>query len=114
MELGWNNDVGSLAVKDKGMSERENSDEERLITGLKSSYGYVDHDQANIQFQIVPEIHKEEENSEKDLKLAVPDEHSETGHHHDHQINGFSDSSDNHDKLKRSRLENFSDVSRYI
>ncbi|XP_018482591.1 transcription factor HFR1 isoform X1 [Raphanus sativus] len=113
---GWNNDVGSLAVKDQGTSERARSDEKRLITGLKSSYGYVDHDQADIQFQIVPEIHKEEEKSEKDLMLAVPDEHSETGDHHDLQINGFSDSSDNqyysrnkHDKLKRRSLGNFSD-----
>ncbi|KAL0800607.1 hypothetical protein Bca101_055782 [Brassica carinata] len=117
MELGWNNDVGSLAVKDQGVSERARSDKERIITGLKSSYGYVDHDQADIQFQIVPEIHhKEEENSEKDLTLAVPDEHSETGDHHDHQITDFSDSSDNqyysgnkHEKLKRRRVEIFSD-----
>ncbi|KAF8112951.1 hypothetical protein N665_0058s0050 [Sinapis alba] len=114
MELGWNNDVGSLAVKDQGISERARGDEERFITGLKSSYGYVDHDQADIQFQIVPEIHhKEEENSKKDLTLAVPDEHSETG---DHQITDFSDSSDNqyysrnkHEKLKRRRVEIFSD-----
>ncbi|CAH8352041.1 unnamed protein product [Eruca vesicaria subsp. sativa] len=113
MELVWNNNVGSLAMKDEGTSERARSNEERLITGLKSNYGYVDHDQADIQFQIVPEIQKEEENSEKDLTLVVPDEHSETGDHH---INDFSDSSDNqyylrnkHDKPKRSRLEIFSD-----
>ncbi|CAG7908868.1 unnamed protein product [Brassica rapa] len=116
MELEWNNDVGSLAVKDQGISERARSDKERLITGLKSSYGYVDHDQTDIQFQTVPEIHKEEENPEKDLTLAVPDEHSETGDHHDHQINDFSDSSDNqyylrnkHEKPKRCRVEIFSD-----
>ena len=91
MELGWNNDVESLAVKDQGISERARSDKERLITGLKSSYGYVDHDQTDIQFQTVPEIHREEEISEKDLTLAVPDEHSETGDHHDHQTYDFSD-----------------------
>ncbi|KAJ0245270.1 Transcription factor HFR1 [Hirschfeldia incana] len=115
MELGWNNDVGSLAVKDQGISERARSDDERLVTGLKSSYGYVDHD--HIQFQIVPEIHhKEEENSEKDLTLAVPDEHSETGDHHDHQVTDFSDSSDDqyysrnkHEKLKRRHVDIVSD-----
>ncbi|KAF2558132.1 hypothetical protein F2Q68_00012742 [Brassica cretica] len=113
MELGWNNDVGSLAVKDRGISERARSDKERLITGLKSSYGYVDHDQTDIQFQTVPEIHREEENSEKDLTLAVPDEHSETGDHHDHQIYDFSDNQyylrNKHVKPKRSRIEIFSD-----
>nr|VDD41346.1 unnamed protein product [Brassica oleracea] len=113
MELGWNNDVGSLAVKDRGISERARSDKERLITGLKSSYGYVDHDQTYIQFQTVPEIHREEENSEKDLTLAVPDEHSETGDHHDHQIYDFSDNQyylrNKHVKPKRSRIEIFSD-----
>ena len=118
MELGWNNDVESLAVKDQGISERARSDKERLITGLKSSYGYVDHDQTYIQFQTVPEIHREEENSEKDLTLAVPDEHSETGDHHDHQIYDFSDNQyylrNKHVKPKRSRIEIFSDVSRYI
>ncbi|CAN6883080.1 unnamed protein product [Brassica oleracea] len=113
MELGWNNDVGSLAAKDRGISERARSDKERLIAGLKSSYGYVDHDQTDIQFQTVPEIHREEENSEKDLTLAVPDEHSETGDHHDHQIYDFSDNQyylrNKHVKPKRSRIEIFSD-----
>ncbi|CAN7138628.1 unnamed protein product [Brassica rapa subsp. narinosa] len=113
MELGWNNDVESLAVKDQGISERARSDKERLITGLKSSYGYVDHDQTDIQFQTVPEIHREEEISEKDLTLAVPDEHSETGDHHDHQTYDFSDNQNylrnKHVKPKRSRIEIFSD-----
>ncbi|XP_022548931.1 transcription factor HFR1-like [Brassica napus] len=113
MELGWNNDVESLAVKDQGISERARSDKERLITGFKSSYGYVDHDQTDIQFQTVPEIHREEEISEKDLTLAVPDEHSETGDHHDHQTYDFSDNQNylrnKHVKPKRSRIEIFSD-----
>ncbi|XP_006305278.2 transcription factor HFR1 [Capsella rubella] len=83
MELNWRNDVGSLAVKDQaGMSERARSDEDRLINGLRWSYGYFDHDQTDNYLQLVPEIRKEEEKPKEDLLVTVPDEHSETDDHH--------------------------------
>lgn len=117
MELGRRNDVGSLDVKDQGILERPRSDEDRLINGLKWSYGYFDHDQTDVHVQIVPDIHEEEENPKKDL-LVVPDEHSETG---DHYSKDYSDSSDNRcylrkkqEKPKRRRIQFFSDVSRYL
>ncbi|CAH2039150.1 unnamed protein product [Thlaspi arvense] len=112
MELGWRNDVGLLDVKGQGISEREKSDEDRLINGLKWSYDYVDHDHADIHVQIVPEIHQEEENSKKDLTLVVPDEHSETGDHH-HLSKDRSDNRcylrNKREKPKRRRIQIFSD-----
>lgn len=120
MELGWRNEVGSLAVKDQGISEKARSDEDRLINGLEWSYDYIDHDQTGIHVQIVPELHKEEEEekSKKDLLVVVPDEHSETGDYH--LSEDYSDSSDNrwflrnkHEKPKRRRIQISSDVSQY-
>ncbi|AEE27418.1 basic helix-loop-helix (bHLH) DNA-binding superfamily protein [Arabidopsis thaliana] len=111
MELGWRNDVGSLAVKDQGMmSERARSDEDRLINGLKWGYGYFDHDQTDNYLQIVPEIHKEVENAKEDLLVVVPDEHSETDDHH--HIKDFSERSDHrfylrnkHENPKKRRIQ---------
>lgn len=119
MELGWRNEIGSLALKDDGTR----SGEDHLINGLKWSYGYFDHDQIhNHHLQIVPEIQKEEEVLKTDLLVAVPDEHSETGYRHDH--NDYSDSSNNlcylrnkHEKPKRrrvTRIQILTDVSRFI
>ncbi|VVA89714.1 unnamed protein product [Arabis nemorensis] len=115
MGLGWRNHVGSLPVKDQGVSERARTDEDRLINGLKWNYDYFDHDRhTDIHVQIVPELHKEEEKSEKDLLVVVPDEHSETGDYH--LSEDYSDSSDNrwflrnkHDKPKRRRIQISSD-----
>ncbi|KAL1220302.1 Transcription factor HFR1 [Cardamine amara subsp. amara] len=114
MEQGWRNDVESLALKDHGITEIATSDEDRLINGLKWSYGYFGHDQThNDHQQIVPEIRKEEQVLKTaDLLVLVPDEHSETGdYHHD-----YSDSSDNlcylrnkHEKPKRRRVQILSD-----
>lgn len=118
MELGRRDDVRSLDVKDQGISERPRSDEDRLINGLKWSYGYFDHDQTDVHVQIVPDIHEEEEENPKKDLLVVPDEHSETG---DHYSKDYSDSSDNRcylrkkqEKPKRRRIQFFSDVSRYL
>ncbi|KAG2260496.1 hypothetical protein Bca52824_079790 [Brassica carinata] len=116
MGLGWRNDVESLAVKDQDISERaRNDDNDCQINSLKWSYHYFDHDQADVHVQIVPDMRKEEENSKKNLTLAVPDEHSETGDHHLH-IKDYSDSSYNgrylrnkHAKPKRRRVQIFSD-----
>ncbi|XP_024008395.1 transcription factor HFR1 isoform X1 [Eutrema salsugineum] len=100
--MGWRSDVGSLDVKDQCITEREiRSDEDRLINGLKWRYDYFDHDQTDIHLQIVPEIHREEENSKKDLTLVVPDEHSEAGDHHLSKDN--SESSDNRCYLRNKR-----------
>ncbi|KAG2260498.1 hypothetical protein Bca52824_079792 [Brassica carinata] len=84
MGLEWTNDVESLALKDQDISVRARSDEDRITNGLKWSDDYFYYHQANFHLQIVPENRKEEENSEKDLTLVVPDEHSETGDHHLH------------------------------
>ncbi|KAF3496644.1 hypothetical protein DY000_02058352, partial [Brassica cretica] len=115
MGLEWTNDVESLALKDQDISVRARSGEDRKTNGLKWSDDYFYYHQANFHLQIVPEIRKEEENSEKDLTLVVPDEHSETGDHH-LRIKDYSDSSYNrrffrnkHAKPKRRRVQILSD-----
>ncbi|XP_010480893.1 PREDICTED: transcription factor HFR1-like [Camelina sativa] len=102
-----NHEVGSLAVKDHGMAKRARSDEDRLIDGLKWSYGYFDHD----HIQLVPEIRKEEEKPKEDLLVVVPDEHSETDDHH--HIEDFSDDRcylrNKHENPKKRRIQISSD-----
>lgn len=121
MELGWRNvDVGSLAVNDHDITGIARSDEDRLINGFKWSYDCLgDHDQTHVHnhLQIVPEIHKEEEEvSKTDLLVAVPDEHSETGDHHDDNKDysyNLCYARNKHEKPKRRRIQILSDVSRY-
>ncbi|CAL9213416.1 unnamed protein product [Arabidopsis halleri] len=111
MELGWRNDVGSFAVKDHDVGEMARSEEDRLIHGLKWSYdNYFDHDQKDNHLQIVPEIQKvEEEVPKTDLLVVVPDEHSETGDHHDHISDNRYYLRNKHEKPKRRRIQVFSD-----
>uniref|UniRef100_A0A0D3DZA5 BHLH domain-containing protein n=1 Tax=Brassica oleracea var. oleracea TaxID=109376 RepID=A0A0D3DZA5_BRAOL len=113
MGLEWTNDVESLALKDQDISVRARSDEDRITNGLKWSDDYFYYHQANFHLQIVPENRKEEENSEKDLTLVVPDEHSETGDHHLH-IKDYSEYNrrflrNKHAKPKRRRVQILSD-----